>query len=155
MYPDNPLSHRYLGLAYEQLGKHALAIAQFEKAAELSPTNSIMLGGLGHALALAGRSAEARKVLSDMKRMSQSRYVSPYYLALVHAGLGENDEALRSLDDAVAHRCDALIYLRQDPWLDGLRSSPHFVDLVNQVKFPESPNADKASGETALPREGK
>ncbi len=137
MYPDNPLSHRYLGLVHEQLGDFDRAIAEFKRAAELSPTNSIMLGGLGHVLAMAGRRSEAQKLLDELTALSKEKYVSPYYLALIHAGLDEQDEAFVWLDRAFAEKCDALIYLRQDPWLDNLRGDKRFEELVKNVGLPK------------------
>ena len=91
---------------------------------------------LGHALAVAGRRAEARAVLEGLRQLSSSRYVSPYSVALVHAGLGDRDQALAWLDKAYDERSDYMPYLGLEPMLDPLRSDPRFSALVRRVGLP-------------------
>jgi hypothetical protein len=91
---------------------------------------------LGYALAVAGRRAEARAVLDGLRQLSSSRYVSPYSVALVYAGLGDRDQALAWLDRAYDERSDYMVYLSLEPMLDSLRSDPRFDALVRRVGVP-------------------
>ena len=59
--------------------------------------------------------------------------MSPYSVALIHAGLGDRDQALAWLDKAYAERSDYMAYLRLEPMLDGLRSDHRFAALVGRV----------------------
>jgi tetratricopeptide (TPR) repeat protein len=70
---------------------------------------SSVLAPLGLAYGLAGRQAEALKILAEMERASQKRYISPFYLAVVYSGLGRMDEAFRLLDRALEQRTPYLI----------------------------------------------
>src|SRR6185295_14461645 len=91
---------------------------------------------LGYALAVAGRRAEARAVLEALSQPPSGRYVSPYAVALVHAGLGDRDQALAWLDKAYAERSDYMPYLGLEPMLDPLRSDARFDALVRRVGLP-------------------
>ena len=72
-------------------------------------------------------------MLEGLRHLSETRYVSPYSVALVHAGLGDRDQAFAWLDKAFAERSDYMPYLMLEPMLDGLRSDQRFVALVERV----------------------
>ena len=122
-----------LGLAYAQKGMHEEAIRDLREGLALSADNTLILGALGYAYAAAGKSDEAREVLGQMERLAGRRYVSPYQMATVHAGLGEKEEALVWLDEAYGERSGLLIYLGVEPVFDGLRSEHGFSDLLRRV----------------------
>jgi tetratricopeptide (TPR) repeat protein len=129
----------FLARVYEQKGRLPEAIAEFQRAVELGD-NSETRSGLGHALALAGNSAEARKVLDRLKELSADDWVAPYNVAIVYAGLREKDQAFAWLDQAYKSRSYYLVqYLPTDTRLDGLRSDARFVQLRRRVGLPESP----------------
>ena len=88
---------------------------------------------LGHLYALAGKQAEARKTISELKELSSKRYVTAYDIAIIHAGLGENDQAFEWLDKALQERSSWLPYLRVEPRIDELRSDPRFKALLDRV----------------------
>ena len=51
----------------------------------------------------------------------------PYYMAALHARVGNRDRALRELKRAVDERTGALVWVNVDPALDPLR--PISVDM--------------------------
>jgi tetratricopeptide (TPR) repeat protein len=127
--------HWILGMAYEQKGNLGKAITEFQKAAALD-ANPQYYAALGHAYAVAGRRREAREVLDRLSRLSKQRNLAWNEIAVVHAGLGENDQALTTLDTAYKrHDCN-LNWLKLDPRLDGLRSDPRFQDLLRRMHLP-------------------
>ena len=67
-----------------------------------------------------------------MERASE-RYIRPEVLAVGFAALGETDEALKHLEEAVEARSAGLIYLAVDPMYDALREDQRFVELVKRV----------------------
>ena len=127
------LSYRYRGMAYEQKGMYAEAIADLQKAVTLSGTRTTVLGALGHAYAIAGRKSEARKVLDDVVQLRARGYFPSYEIALIYTGMGEKDRAFEWLDKAYDERYPWLIHLRVDPRFDTLHSDPRFADLVRRV----------------------
>ena len=134
--PAFPQAQRYAAWAYLQKGMHQEAIASLRAALGLLGRNPEVEGELGHALGVAGRRTEALAVLEGLRQLSSIRYVSPYSVALVHAGLGDRDQALAWLEKAHVERSDYMAYLNREPMLDGLRSDPRFAALVRRVGLP-------------------
>ena len=58
--------------------------------------------------------------------------------ALVYAGLGEKDEAFRSLEKAIELRgpWPFVILLKVDPRFDSLREDPRFQNLLRRMNLP-------------------
>jgi TolB-like protein/DNA-binding winged helix-turn-helix (wHTH) protein/tetratricopeptide (TPR) repeat protein len=134
--PSFPQAQRYAAWAYLQKGMHAEAIAALRAALHSREQDPEIEGELGYALARAGRRAEALAVLERLRDLSATRYVSPYSVALVHAGLGDRDHALGWLNKAYDERSDYMAYLTLEPMLDGLRSDQRFAALVERVGVP-------------------
>jgi serine/threonine protein kinase/tetratricopeptide (TPR) repeat protein len=131
--PDFGLAYSCLGLAYEQKGMSKEAVQAMETQVRILGRDPDALLELGHAYATAGRRADARKILVELEEISRKRYIPAYYLAELHAGLGDRDRAFeelaRSLDDHVAN----LTYLKVEPKLDSLRSDPRFSALLSRM----------------------
>jgi hypothetical protein len=82
-----------------------------------------------------GRAEAARKVLAALETAAHERYVPPYAMALVHAGLGERDAMFDALEKAYSARDVHLIYLPVEAKWDPYRADPRFVDLVARCGF--------------------
>jgi TolB-like protein/DNA-binding winged helix-turn-helix (wHTH) protein/Flp pilus assembly protein TadD len=137
--PDDSWELTILGWDYEQKRMPELAVAKFKKAEEGTkgtPFDSFYLAALGHGYALAGNRPEAEKVLRTLSDRGKKSYVSPFDLALIHAGLGEKDEAFGLLDKAVAERSTFLVYAKWEPRLDPLRSDPRFNQILQRIGLP-------------------
>ncbi len=132
-YPNYPLAYIWLGSALREKKMYKEALEQFSKGRELSHDHPVMISLYGHALALSGDAAGARKALADLQRLAHSRYVSSLYFAAVYTGLGENRTALDWLDRAYKERNDRLVYLGTEPMADPLRSDPRFAQLLATI----------------------
>jgi hypothetical protein len=73
-------------------------------------------------------------------RQSKKQYVSPFYVAIVYAGLGEKDQALDWLEKAYGDHSNAIVFLKVDPQLDTLRDSPRFHELQRKLRLPDCSN---------------
>lgn len=133
MNPAFPLAHLWLGRAYEQQKDYDAAIVEFKTAATALVDWPVTMAALGHVYGVAGRRQAARQVLDDLRALSARKYVTPYGVALVHAGLGDIDQAFSALDQAVADRSNWLVWLKLDPRFDNLRGDPRFDALVRRV----------------------
>jgi hypothetical protein len=105
------------------------AISDFQKGVKLSGS-PLMLALLGHAYAASGQKVAARNVLNDLRDLQGRRYVSPYTIAAIYAGLGEKDQAFKWLEKADEVRDIWLMNLKVDPVFKALRSDPRFPDLL-------------------------
>ena len=131
--PDFWLAHYALALVYEQKEMYQEAIAESKRALSLFTDSPWVLAGLGYIYAVSGQRDAAQQVLEELKGRTQESYVSPFDLALIYAGLGEKEEALRWLEKAYEERNQWLTWLKVEPRLDSLRSDPRFADLVHRV----------------------
>jgi TolB-like protein len=126
-----------LGLAYEQKGMFEEAVAEFQRTVALSGGRPVYVAALGHACAVGGRKAEAARAGDELEGLSKSRYVPPYWMATLYAGLGDEDRAFGWLEKAYEERSGGLIWLGVDPRMGGLRSDPRFADLLRRVGLPQ------------------
>src|ERR1700731_2913268 len=91
-----------LGWAYFLSGKKDEGLVELEEAVAISPGNTMWLGQLGEAYAMAGNTAKAREILRELEERARVAFVSPYHIAYVYTGLGEFERALDWLERAVA-----------------------------------------------------
>jgi tetratricopeptide (TPR) repeat protein len=137
MDPSYELPHLVLGQAYEQKRDFARSIPQLQKAAELSHGSPLMVSGLAHGYAVAGNRREAEKLLHKLMTDSAKHYVSPYYIAIVYAGIGDTEQAIDWLERAYADRSNGLVFLKVEPQLDSLRANPRFKALQARLHLPD------------------
>ncbi len=132
--PNYFWAHVFLGMAFEQKGMYAEAMAEAQKVVALGGGGPNVV--LTRAYAASGRTDDARKVLKAL----QQRYgedVESYSMGGIHAALGEKDEAFAWLEKAFDEHSFFLVFLRADPWFDSLRTDPRFADLLGRLSFPE------------------
>ena len=126
-------THLAIAVVQGQLGNFSEALEEFKKASQLNDIPLIM-GFLGYAYAASGNVDEARRVLEEIQKQRNERYVSAYAIALVYAGLAEYDLAFEWLGIACEDRDEFLTWgLGIDPRLDGLRSDERYVQLMNRI----------------------
>jgi len=130
--PTSHQAHRHLGLAYTQKQLYPEAIAEFKQAIELSPQSGEALAELGYVFGISGRKEEARQILRQVMPPAGD-HISRYRLAIVYAGLGEKDNALESLEDAVNERSPGVVHLKVSPLFLELRSNVRFQKLLTTM----------------------
>src|SRR5712664_2878800 len=150
LHPSDLFAQFWLGSAYREKKIYPEAIETFQHARQLSGDYPFMVMAYGHTQALAGNVDEARSVLKKLERLRMLRslptpgpgvrptnlpFVPSLYLAAIHVGLGETDDAFRELDRAYQERVDRLVYLNVDPMADPLRSDPRFAQLMAKIGF--------------------
>ena len=133
--PEGWVGHLQLGQALAALGDDTGALAAFDKALFYSGGNSKAVSSRAFVLARSGRADEARAVIAALQAKAQERYVPPYAIALIHAGLSENEEALKWLERALDVRDVHLFFLPVDPRWDALRDDPRFQSLLRRSRF--------------------
>jgi len=125
-----------LGLVQEQRAEFDESIAAFQRAIQISPRSPIMQAALGRTFALSGKRKDALRILDELHRLGEKRYVSPFELASLHFALEQSDEGFEWLSKAFQDRCFELISLRVDPRWQSLKSNPRFHQLFSRLGLP-------------------
>lgn len=133
--PNFYLAHSYLGLAYQQKGMIEEAISEFNEAKRIDPEQPFTYGYLGHVYAVSGKTDQARKMLDEMQQRSKRTYVDSFAIAIIYIGLGEKDHAFAWLDKACEARSESLLYYKDAPILDSLRSDKRFIALLQRMNL--------------------
>jgi len=123
------------GQAYAQLGMVDLALEASSDAARQTGGNSKAFALRGYVLGAMGRAAEAQEVVRTLESLSRERYVPPYAVALVYAGLGQPEAIFEWLAKAERERDVHLMYLTVDPKWDPYRTDPRFGALLARCGF--------------------
>jgi serine/threonine-protein kinase len=134
--PNYAQARYTLGLAYVQTGQFDDAIRELQEGIRLSGGSRTITGALGYAYARAGKTGDARRVLEELMAQPAGRYVSPYNVALIFAGLSDNDHAYEWLERAYQVRASRLGWLAVLPEFDSLRPDPRFRDLLRRIGLP-------------------
>ncbi len=126
-------AHWHAGKTYLQKGMYIEAVASLRQALNLIGGTPPFISFLGHAYARSGKQREARQMLTQLLRLSNKQYVSSYFLAIIHLGLGELDEAFAWLEQAFEERSGFLAFIGVEPMFDDLRGDARFADLLRRV----------------------
>jgi TolB-like protein/DNA-binding winged helix-turn-helix (wHTH) protein/Tfp pilus assembly protein PilF len=140
MDPNRLQAHLWLGQVYESKEMYGDAIAEFQKAIGVDGGSPPSLAALAHAYAVSGKRGHALRLLSRLKELelSKQEYVSAYDLAVIYTGLGEKDQALKSLERAYEQRDGWIaLWLKTDARLDPLRADQRFASLLRRIGLPQ------------------
>jgi serine/threonine-protein kinase len=132
--PDLWLAWAMLGRIHEVRGDLDAAIEAYRRSRALAGTIVEVLGDLGRALGLAGRTAEAQAVLDELHARARTEHIPAFILANVHLGLGEIDQALNAITAAIEERSWYVTWLHVAPMLDELRGDRRWREVVERVR---------------------
>jgi TolB-like protein/Flp pilus assembly protein TadD len=131
--PKEWSQHYTLGMGYEGMGRLQEAISEYQQAVAMSGDSESIVA-LAHAFRVTGKKAEAEKTLRDLERKAAKSAAPPYTMAIIYAGLGENEKAFGFLEKAYSEKSLSLPWsLKSDQLLDSLRSDPRFQDLLRRI----------------------
>jgi len=102
---------------------------------QLHPEVPILQATLARQYAAVGRRDEAVEILDRLEAESRRRYVSPYLLGWIHTVLGNRDEALARLEQAVATHAAYTPWINSWSEYDSLRSEPRFQALLRRMNL--------------------
>jgi TolB-like protein/DNA-binding winged helix-turn-helix (wHTH) protein len=134
--PNHYGGHLCLGLALEQKRQFPEAIAELQKAVDLS-NEQMWMAFVAHAKALAGNKAGARKILADLEALSRNSYVSPWLFAIVYPDLGDKERSFFWLEKCYQGREHDLVFSKVWPMFNSLHSDPRYQELMKRVGLPE------------------
>jgi len=137
--PSFVLANIPLGGAYAQKGRYPEAIGAIQQvtigASLASIRHPIPIAALGNAYALSGRKDDALLMLETLEELTDTQYVSPYWLGVVLVGLGRTDEALSMLEKGFAEHDGSMVFLKVDPVFKKIHSHPRFKTLLKRMNL--------------------
>jgi adenylate cyclase len=126
------LTYNMIGRIYGLKGMYDEALQAFDTASKLGGS-LVVRATAGYTLAASGKREEARKILDELTARAAQGYVPPSNFALVHLGLGEHEQALDRLEQAVQARDMLLTFLTVEPRWAGLAEHARFTDVLGKV----------------------
>jgi eukaryotic-like serine/threonine-protein kinase len=133
MDPNFANAYNCLADGYLHKRMYKEAIAEIQKAVELSGQSTLWVSTLASTYGRAGRRDEAIKILNQLKARSKREFVSPDLFALVYSGLGDKGQAFVWLEKAYVDRAITLFHLKFSPLYACLRPDPRYADLLRRI----------------------
>jgi len=134
MDPDYWNTYNYLGDAYA--GKFMLeeAIEEYEKAADLSGENPVVLAVLANTYYNYGQNTKGDKLFDSLKQRSKNEYIPPMCFCLIHQARGEMDLYYKWLEKACKEHDGFLPWYRVYPVeLFRVPDEPRFNELLENA----------------------
>jgi DNA-binding winged helix-turn-helix (wHTH) protein/TolB-like protein/Tfp pilus assembly protein PilF len=146
MDPDDPqafAAHRLLGWIYLHRGLPDRALEEFIEALRLQRADSPWLTTLRQSYTAAGMRGYWRKWLEMQQPRIQRGRLNPFYLAQIHAFLGETEQAFTYLGKAYEDRSVRPAVLQFNPNFDCLRADPKYEALLRRLALTPSAESGK------------
>lgn len=131
------VTYRTLAHCYLRLGQKEEAVANARKAVELLSGSPVALKVLGYVQASVGNRTEALAIVREIENEFAKGNADGRDVAIVYAGLGENDKVFEWLDKDFRSRNSSLSELQLEFPLLPLHSDPRFKDLLRRMNLPE------------------
>ncbi len=130
--PNFSKAYDFLGMSYLRTGREQEAIANLEKAVELSSRDGYPLMDLGYGYAVVGKLSEAKLIARELEEKNARNETPGECVAGVYAGLGQKDKAFEWLEkDFQAKRETSEI--RFLIAFESLRDDPRYNDLLKRM----------------------
>ena len=142
LHPEFALGLYALGVVEGQLGRYDRSIDALSRLLAVTSRAWVVIGMLGYAYALAGRTHEAQLLLDELRDRAARQYVVSIGALLVYVGLGDLDSVERLLKltiDVHAAFPNAEQLLGEK--LDRLATESRFRDLFRQLRLAPRANA--------------
>jgi adenylate cyclase len=134
--PKYGLTHIWLARTYLEMKMYKEALDENNRVLKVNTTWPVALAAIGYIYGISGQRKEAVTILDSMIRLSGSKYVTPYGLALVYAALDDKENAFKCLDQAYADRSNWLVWIKLDPRWRPLYGDKRYAALVRKVGLP-------------------
>jgi tetratricopeptide (TPR) repeat protein len=138
LQPDFPVALFVLGLGHADKGQFDDAIAAHQRGVALYPTHGFSWT-LAATYALAGRTADARKIMAQLETGKHADVAHPWFVATAYTALGDLDKALDWLEKAYEQQILFLCNLARDRAagfdIRPLHGHPRYEALLRKVNL--------------------
>ncbi len=133
--PNNVPVYLNRGVYFAKLGKKDEALYDMSKALSIA-TEAVEVKCLfGYVHAVLGRLDEALEILAEVKSLEHSKkeYVSPFYLAVLYAGLGDNEECINYVRKSIEDKSAEIESLIHDSMFERVRPDPRLREMLEKI----------------------
>ena len=130
------VAYRSLAHCYVSLGQSEEAVTNARQAAELLNGSPVALKLLGYVQASVGNRTEALAIAREMENQFAKGNADGRDVAIVYAGLAENDKVFEWLEKDFQNHSLSLAELQLEFAFVPLRSHPRFKDLLKRMNVP-------------------
>jgi len=137
--PNFTLGYGLRAAIYREKGMYDESVAAWNRVSTLEGAgfSKEELDVLREAYKESGFKAHSRKHAELLQAQAKEKYISPIFIAMDYAMIGEKELALLWLDKAYKERSSWLPETNVDPVWDNLRDDPRFKDLLKLLNLPE------------------
>ena len=134
--PNFYFSYLVAGEMFRRKKMYDEALAAYQMARKLAPDQTWSdATGLIPLLIETGRTEEARNILNEMLKRSESRFISPGNIAIIYKRFGDKDKALDWLERAYEQRDPRIAMIMTAPQWKDMREDPRFQDILRRTGF--------------------
>lgn len=136
--PDSASPHRYLRVAYLEMGEYADYLKEMKKEGPLrhDASFSAIAEAAEKGFAAHGAKGMFEGQLAQQKEAYSQGKLSPYFIAATYSSLGNTDEAIKYLEACYDRHADETVNIATDPAFNNLHSIPAFQQLLAKVGLP-------------------
>jgi len=134
--PNYPLGFYGLSWGLRIEKRFTESIEASSRAVELSDNSLFMLTCHGQTLAAAGKHQEAEEILGELEKLSETRFISPYQIAIIYAFLGDKEKTFENLEKSFAARESWTAWMGVEPAFDFVQTEPRYLNLLEQTRNP-------------------
>jgi tetratricopeptide (TPR) repeat protein len=129
--------HMWLAVNYVKKGMYAEAFAKAKEVEAIAPESEDQgfLGVLGWIYGAVGQRDDALRILQQLQGLAPRRWLDPFFVAVIHTGLEDKDNAFQWLRKAYEERSPSLVLFINHPMADNIRSDPRFGKLMKDMGF--------------------
>ena len=136
LHPDSAFDHRSLGTCFERKAMYSEAVEEYLKAKTSDGVGQEELTRFRQAFVKSRMNGFLQEELKSAIASSKSRYVDPYWIAILHARLGDKDEAFQWLEKAYQERSHSMAFIKTEPMFDSLHSDARFQGFIRRLGLP-------------------
>jgi len=124
-----------MGVVNVWLKEYDLAIEYFKRVMAMTGDFFDSGGSLGYAYAKSGQKTKALNELKKLEDLAKSQDARAFEFAIIHAGLGNNDQVFEWLDVACNNHEFAVVLLgcESEIWFEDLLTDPRFTEILTRI----------------------
>jgi TolB-like protein/DNA-binding winged helix-turn-helix (wHTH) protein len=133
--PNDRGNHQTLSYVYRCQGKYKESVEEMAKVYSLSGWDA-GAAGIRNAFDKGGYKGAVQWQLDDLKQQAARHYVSPANFAVLTAQLGQREQTLALLEDALRQHSPQLLLMQTEPAFDFLHSEERYHAVIRGVGMP-------------------